>query len=73
MRKRERKSHSETTNRAKEQRVEFQEEIKQFSPLRKKGEMCVKITLSFRALGSVLFWGELREVRQLPAKDVTDA
>lgn len=59
-----------------EQRVEFQEEITEiFFP--GKGEMCVKITLSFRALESVLFCiiilGKFQKVRRLIAQEVTDA
>lgn len=59
-----------------EQRVEFQEEITEnFFP--GKGEMCVKITLSFRALESVLFCiiilGKLQKFRRLIAHKVTDA
>lgn len=53
MRKRGRKSHSEKTNRTKEQRVPFQEEITViFFP--GKGEMWVKIILSCRALESII-------------------
>lgn len=73
MRKRGRKSYSEITNRTEEQRMEFQEEITViFSP--GTGEICVKISLSFGALGSIILGRatDRQTLRMSPVHEVTN-